>query len=376
MLSVVCREIQCSCLIRCGKPMEPDTFGTMNSQNQAARLALHVLLAGGFFLVPFLFNPRELNRLSHVFTNAVDALHFTGYFVVLAFLYVNYYFLLPRIFARKQYVWYALIAGGWVAIALAIPFLGEIILHPPHSHFEHEMPKGMRPPKPPVSLLVKHNLIFFAMAWFGSMFRWSRKQQFALEKEKAEAEAAFLRTQMNPHFMFNSLNSLYGLALREKAATTADSVLMLSDMMRFLLSEAPQDEVSLENEVTFLTNYIRFQRLRLPQTTTVDLQIIGNPGSLKITPMLLLPFVENAFKHGVDTERESDITLKIEISDGQLTLETSNHKTETGPADREKSGYGLDSTLRRLQLQYPGRHYIEIHDTPMRFAVQLRIDLK
>lgn len=203
-----------------------------------------------------------------------------------------------------------------------------------------------------------------------------------LEKKvkKSDADLKFLRSQINPHFLFNALNTLYGVALMEKSEDTADGIQKLGDMMRFVLHENNQEFIPLEKEVTYLQNYIEFQKLRTRSSTDMsishDLDI--NECEKLIAPMLLVPFVENAFKHGISHLRKSWVVVSLECNQTTINFNVNNsiHPKQEFDHEKHQSGIGLENVRQRLGLIYPGNHILEIISDHVEFSVTLTINLK
>jgi hypothetical protein len=217
------------------------------------------------------------------------------------------------------------------------------------------------------------------------IYRWQmkgREQIFALQSElgRSAANLDFLRSQINPHFLFNALNTIYGLAIHEKAHRTSEAVEKLGDMMRFMLNENTQQRISLLREIEYLNNYISLQKLRTDSSPglriQVDIQEEVAP-SIRITPMLLIPFVENAFKHGISMREESYIKVSLELKKSTLyfdVLNSTHSKSENDP-EKNSNGIGLANVRHRLQHLYQGRHELLIRETSRDFFVHLRLDL-
>lgn len=197
---------------------------------------------------------------------------------------------------------------------------------------------------------------------------------------KSDADLKFLRSQINPHFLFNALNTLYGVALMEKSENTADGIQKLGDMMRFMLHENNQELIPLEKEVTYLQNYIEFQKLRTRSSVDIvishDLDI--DECKKLIAPMLLVPFVENAFKHGISSLRKSWVTASLECTETTIVFKVNNsmHPQQEFDYDKHQSGIGLENVRQRLGLIYPGNHVLEIRSDNVEFSVTLIINLK
>jgi sensor histidine kinase YesM len=196
----------------------------------------------------------------------------------------------------------------------------------------------------------------------------------AVEKEKVRAELAFLKAQINPHFLFNTLNNIYSMAVN-KREKTADAIEMFSEIMRFVILETQNDYVPLTKKIRYIHNYISLQKLRLSSNVTVNYRLKGNPGSLKIAPLILIPFIENAFKYGVSTESESVIDIDFEIVDNGLSMLVKNLKPGHFKPSPETTPMGIENTVKRLELIYPGRHKVNIADNENSFHVSLYLEL-
>lgn len=202
-----------------------------------------------------------------------------------------------------------------------------------------------------------------------------RGAEEALQRSRANLQ--FLRSQINPHFLFNALNTLYGTALREKAPDSAAGIQMLGDMMRFMLHENNQEFIPMNKEVEYLQNYIALQKLRTPVSPDMVIEDhINDQGcNHQIAPMILIPFVENAFKHGVSLRERSWISITLTCEEKQIRFEVRNsiHPLAQHDPEKEHSGIGLKNVLERLNLVYPGKHEINIQTTGQEYIVQLSI---
>ncbi|WP_187388344.1 sensor histidine kinase [Seonamhaeicola marinus] len=201
-----------------------------------------------------------------------------------------------------------------------------------------------------------------------------QKKNNEKEKLQKELELNYLKEQVNPHFLFNSLNSIYALS-REQSPETPDVVMQLSELMRYQLESAKKDSVLLKEELQFIENYLLLEDKRLGKRCTIDFIIKGEAQSLKIAPMLLIPFVENAIKHGAQsTNKPSSIDVSATIDNKRLHLQVLNSKpVKVGQQNR--TGTGLTNVKRRLNLLYPTTHTLEIDESVKEYCVNLTIDL-
>lgn len=207
------------------------------------------------------------------------------------------------------------------------------------------------------------------------------EQLNVLKKELGQSNANFdfLRSQINPHFLFNALNTIYGTALQEGADRTSEAVQKLGDMMRFMLQENMQEKIPLAREIDYLNNYISLQRLRTDSNPDVqiDTEIQDPENVFQIAPMLLIPFVENAFKHGISLREPSHIKITLKIMDDTIYFDVFNlkHTRHDNDPEKDKSGIGLENVKQRLNLSYPNKHQLIIRDTAKEFFIHLTIRL-
>ena len=199
------------------------------------------------------------------------------------------------------------------------------------------------------------------------------------ELGKSDANLNFLKSQINPHFLFNALNTLYGTALQENAARTSEGIQKLGDMTRFMLEENVADKTLLSTDIEYLKNYISLQKLRIATSPNIAIEtdIEESSDQYLIAPMMLLPFVENAFKHGISLNNPSHVKITLQIRDTKLYLDVSNsiNKAKENDPERLQGGIGLQNVKQRLALLYPGQHELIIRENAKDFFVHLTIDL-
>jgi LytS/YehU family sensor histidine kinase len=201
----------------------------------------------------------------------------------------------------------------------------------------------------------------------------SRKE---MENQKLTAELSFLKSQINPHFFFNTLNSIYSLAI-SKSDKTPVAIIKLSELMRFIIYDSEKEFVPLKREIDYINNYVELQRLRLMSNIQVNYRIEGDCNDKKIEPLILLPFIENAFKHGIDATKQCEIVIKIKISGRDLTLIVENPIVTPGNiVSRDSDGIGLANSKKRLELLYGINHKLDIFQANDIFRVELNIKFK
>lgn len=206
---------------------------------------------------------------------------------------------------------------------------------------------------------------------------WFRKEKERKEAENArlDAEISLLKWQVNPHFLFNTLNGIYSLANR-KSDKTADSVARLSNILRYMLYDTNANEVKLDDEIQYLSDYIELQKLRMHDNVLITFDISGDTNSAKIAPMLLLPFVENAFKHGTDTASNCFINVRLRVENSIFSFTVENSVPFKYETTKDKSsGIGLINVERRLKLHYPNAHLLVIKQLEKTFLVNLQLKI-
>lgn len=211
----------------------------------------------------------------------------------------------------------------------------------------------------------------FGKAWFRHQ---QEKQQ--LEKEKLQAELQFLKSQINPHFLFNTLNNLYSLTLK-KSDSAPELVLKLSEMMRYMLYNSNDKMVPLEMEINYLKNYIDLERIRQVEKTRINVELDGHINGQQIAPLLFIPFLENSFKHGVNNNIDAGwVEVNLTVNKDDLVFTVANNKPKKPRPIEGGHGIGLKNVQRRLQLLYPDKHSLVIEDTPEIYRTHLKLLLK
>ena len=196
-----------------------------------------------------------------------------------------------------------------------------------------------------------------------------------LEAKQASAELNLLKSQVNPHFLFNSLNSIYSLIL-SKSDIAADAVMKLSDLMRYLLESSTKRKVLVKHEFEFLQNYIDLETIRLGNKARISSSFKGNISGKIISPLLLIPFIENCFKHGIGViSANNEIIISVNVQGNELTLISQNNIITDRKAEIKKSGTGIENVKRRLGLLYPGKHKLNIEKESKKYILELTIEI-
>lgn len=215
--------------------------------------------------------------------------------------------------------------------------------------------------------IVVSSMLKLGIDWFGN-----ERTQRNLESEKKEMELQFLKSQLNPHFLFNSLNNIYSLAY-QKSDKTADAILKLSEIMRYMIYESNDSWVSLSKEIEYVQSFIELQKLRFKDGAAVEFTMNGEIDNQQIVPLILISFVENAFKHGVANDPKNPIKINIIANQKILHFSITNKKNKYNKD--EMGGVGLNNVERRLQLLYPDRYKLNIVNSATHYTSELMLDI-
>jgi len=291
--------------------------------------------------------------------------------------YINYIFLIPELIKkRKKYFLYVL--AFMLLIAVAVVCKTTIAVLYPEDVLTMITAKGKKIETPVHSFvimvtflsgffLISSCIIKFTIDWFSS-----ERIQRNLESERREMELQFLKSQLNPHFLFNSLNNIYSLAY-QKSEKTADAIMKLSEIMRYMIYESNTPTVALSKEVDYLTNYIELQKIRFKDGAFIELTLNGEIDDQKIVPLMLISFVENAFKHGVVNDPAEPVKINIIANQKILHFSVINKKSTLNKD--AQGGVGLTNVERRLQLVYPDRYKLNVVNSATHYTCELMIDI-
>jgi two-component system, LytTR family, sensor kinase len=325
---------------------------------------IHIIIWICLFAYPFLFHYVP-------FTDLWAVLRITFFLLfLLLFFYTNSLILIPKLLSRKKVLLYLLSIIVFIILISFATGYTQIFFNPAYKPelFDRSFNTGV----------ITSILTWLISSGIKVTTEWFRHQQLmkSIENEKLNTELNFLKSQVNPHFLFNSLNNIYSLE-NKRSPDTSTAILRLSDLVRYMLYETSPEFVSLEKEINYLKNYIELQRLSLSKEVKVDFVISGDYSFKKIEPMLLIPLVENVFKHGLSYLNNSGVFISINISGSELDLITKNSLFESNSAtDQKKTGIGLSNLRKRLNLLYPGKHSLIITKNEGLFITHLKIRLK
>lgn len=330
----------------------------------------------------------SISLLSLIFSFYQDGIHIDLVFKALVTnigfaiaVYINLYMLVPRFLKKKNYIFYFF----WLIVLLSLSSLliQFLFIVPLHGLF-----KGTNQFLAFNSTL--HSAFFFATliyvlttSFLKFIKEWLAMQDLNLklaksERQKLEAELKSLKGQLNPHFLFNSLNNIYSLAL-SKSDKVPELILKLSDLMRHIIYESKENYISLDKEIEFVDNFIALQKIRISDQSQITYTITGDVPSGKIAPLLFEPFIDNAFKHGLPGTTDSDfISINIDFCDGDYICFKLNNNFESAENwNKKNSGIGIDNVKQRLKFLYSNEEYdLTIKKEKQIFSVFLKLKIK
>jgi two-component system, LytTR family, sensor kinase len=335
--------------------------------NNKSVWVIHLIIWASIFMLPFIFKPenealRNRDEIDFRNLNAATNILWMGFF------YLNALVLIPRFLYKKKFVVYV----GSLIVSYCIIMLLHGALFIPFIHRHH------------FNFLIsaQHNSIAFLFTIMVSItykiiydkFRADANAAI-LRQENLKTELAFLRSQVSPHFLFNVLNNIVAM-VRLKSEELEPTVMRLSSLLQYMLYEGDEEKVLLKNEVESLQDYIELQKLRVNPNLNLQVHFNVKEEWHSIEPMLLIPFVENAFKHGNGLPENSEIVINLNVENNELDFNVKNRFAANDKAKDKTSGIGLVNVRRRLDLLYPKTHRLQIEDSNGWYKVDLKLSLK
>lgn len=298
-----------------------------------------------------------------------DWIFFTILFMDVFIVYFNLYFLIPKLLLKQKYLLYiaatiiTILINSFLSFYLTYPWeevgIADDLDVPYYIDFTFGAFEG--------------TLYMLVLAISIRLLKIVVKNQFTitdLENTNLKTELTFLKNQINPHFLFNALNNIY-VQTRKKSKDAPESVLLLSELLRYQLYDCAKDKVYLRNELEYLKNYIALEKMRRTDAD-ITLHVQGDPNGKMIAPFLFISFIENAVKHGLELHQKGFIKIDFEVLDDSLNFKVVNNKVEN-PQVHKDGGIGLVNVKRRLELLYPQKHTLEIKNTSDLYTVRLSI---
>jgi two-component system, LytTR family, sensor kinase len=346
-------------------------------------ILIHILGWALFGCVIFVLSPLSAGVERPIEFWVKQSINFS---LLIGIFYFNFLYLIPRILFNNKIPLFLII--NFIA---GLAYVGLLILYDDWTNMQELMHRAFRPdvpytPRPRNFYWDISQLLIFFMAVgistsIAAVQKWQADEQLRLKlmEQQVNSELTYLKAQINPHFFFNTLNNIYALTNIdvEKAKT---ALLKLSRMMRYVLYETEKNHTLLSKELDFIKDFIELMKMRLSSRVKLNIQIPDKIEEAEIAPMLILPFIENCFKHGISSQKESEIVISLSKNKDRLVLETQNtifNSSENTP-EGKSSGIGLINTMRRLELLYPNKFQLTFdrENPENQYRVYLNIDLK
>lgn len=346
--------------------------------NQTKRFLFHILLWLVLWLFAWLLTEGDANFIK---TNSSP---FLMQIVVIA---VLIFYTAPTLLFKKKYVLFAIVSIlliGLCSFAISNNLTGPID-GPPHL-LENRPPRDFNGPDRPRRPLAPSQFfinflvlsISYVLATFVETFLFAQKKEEEIivnKNETLQTELKLLKSQINPHFLFNALNNIYALSAID-SSKTQQSISYLSDMLRYVLYECEQEVVSLKKEITYIENYIKLFSLKSSKQYPIKTDFSISERDINIAPMLFIPFMENALKHSnIEKITDTFIHIKINADVDKINFEIENSKSQNPKVIDEVGGIGIENVKKRLAILYPNQHELVINETTEAFKVNLKINL-
>jgi hypothetical protein len=355
-------------------------FKSISIPDKKIALILHGIAWILVIIIPFYLNYAfgggDQHRLYQFYVHTLSAVFI---------FYLGYLWLVPNFFLQDKKALYLVLLVGIILSTYGITsFINDTLLSDPirDAKFLENYRKVTGENVPPFKVFgfFNHVLASILISGFAmglavmEKLKENEKMQKELEKEKLNSELAFLKNQVSPHFFFNTLNNIYSL-IGIDGPTAQDSVLKLSKLMRYLLYESEHGETQMSHEIDFMNNYIDLMKLRLNSKVALQIDLPNDFTDFSIPPLLFVPFIENAFKHGVSYRDRSFIIIRMAIEDDEINFVAENSIGGTVQNDEVRhSGIGLENVRKRLALLFPGKHKLKIEQSDTVFSVKLSIN--
>jgi len=293
--------------------------------------------------------------------------------------YFFYFLITEKQFNKKGYtiliitgLIYTGVFGLFSAYVYVLPYAFSLS---PENPFLYTLQKGLK------------NNIYFAAAYtvtfifLGSLAKisliWYKNQikKKEIEKQNISNELAMLKIQVNPHFLFNTMNNIKSL-IKSRPPEAVNSIDKLSGIMHYMIYDSSSEKVPLADEIRHINNYLELEKIRFTDSNYVNFEIIGECSEILISPLIFMPFIENAFKHGNRLKKAPGIIIKIIIGESEIQFESFNYKKDNREAQNTRSGFGLANIRRRLDLLFGNKYNLEINDDEKNYSVKLNLNLK
>jgi hypothetical protein len=304
--------------------------------------------------------------------------YLSTFFLLFLFFELHYHWIIPKFYFRKKYILYLLILISCFYLIYILPKL--LFPHHPfhhyhhHSHHHHQLHH-----EPWHHGAIRSGQMFllysFLISVAASLLLQTQNRLRAISEEKTKSELDLLKAQINPHFLFNTINAIYALTLKS-SSEAPQALIKLSGIMRYLVTESTTDLIALSRELDYLRDYVELQRLRTDERSgEISFSVEGDPASKKLPPMLLVPFVENAFKFGINPDKTSGIRIHVRILSDRLEFEVDNSIVNETDPSLMGTETGILNTQKRLEYYFPGRYDLSMQNTAGFYQTKLSFPL-
>lgn len=344
-------------------------MGTHFEFKKISKVLPHIIFWGLLWVALIWLDRSQESILSTAIT---ELIRISGYVVLI---YINWYFLMPAYLNKEKFWMYALYLIGLVLMVTLVKIMILYVRYYYDPDTQYFLLQNQ------AWIFISGFLITGSSTVIKIISEWIKHQseKRELERRSMQSELNFLKTQINPHFLFNTLNNLYALTLK-KSDLAPQIVLKISEIMRYMLYECVEKYVPLSKELQYMQYYVDLEKLRFDDKSLITFEIEGNTENLMIAPLILLPFIENAFKHGLKSSASagSFCHIKLQVQEDQLTFTVVNSKIQHIPELDNHGGIGLVNVQRRLSLLYPDQYKLRVKNGRDRFeiALVLKLDYK
>lgn len=372
----------------------------IQQRKKIINISIHVAVWICFFLLPFIFSPLPIDIPKNI-NKHLMVLYIMINIFLLGFYYLNTLLLIPKLlFKRKIFLYFGVVAIFFIAFLYAPRNATHLIngttkemIFKQYMEAQIQRESLSQDNHKEKARIINRDLKNKVLIYFPGSFvvflliltigicskaigQWiqAERTKEQIVHEQLNTELSFLKSQVNPHFFFNTLNNIYSLAVMQ-SDKTAPAVLKLSSIMRYMLTEVQEDKTLLENELNHIKNYIELQQERLTDKVKLSFDIQGSTKGKYISPLLFIPFIENAFKYGVSTKDNSEIDIHFIVKENSISLNVLNTIVPHSCQKQQTTGTGINNVKRRLDLLYPNKHSLLVKETDKLFTVNLEINL-
>lgn len=336
------------------------------STNRKQNIALQVVACAVLLLLPIVDAPSPNPKKILFFDNPFIEVDFLLHFFCLAFGYLNYFVFIPRFFQPPLKFFYGILVLLCLALISAVPWLVSGSLGPRFFIGDSDIH---------FIIQIRHVFFMFLAIFLFSFMTWSEHRRRIVEQAVAVADLKYLKAQINPHFLFNSLNSIY-VQIFTNPEVAGNSLLKMSNIMRYIMQSSDNHRELLTHAIAYLEDFLSLQQDRFQNTIVVRFYKDIPENNYQIAPLLLIPFVENAFKYGVNPSESSEISIDIRLEDNRLFFKVANHDYSKDIVVSSSNGIGIENTQKRLDLLYPDKHNLTFKKYGGVFLVEMWIRLE